>query len=211
MSARGLLAAITVVVVAVGGALFIQRGMADWLTTSGYVPDYTEEMVTEYCKQKIGSSPMDAITENVFLGDMCGTGEWSSISHRRISKILIACARCPKPKFASKSLEKDIEVQKLNIRPGQDANLLPALSSAVSFIESGVSQGKNVLVSSLDGRSRSAAIVAAYLMKSKNLSVREALEMLRNKRPIVEISDSVIRQLELYSKQVQQSKTPRVN
>jgi hypothetical protein len=32
MSAGGLLAAITVVVVAVAGALYIQRGMADWLT-----------------------------------------------------------------------------------------------------------------------------------------------------------------------------------
>jgi protein-tyrosine phosphatase len=133
---------------------------------------------------------------------MCGTSEWSSISHRRIAKVLIACARCPKPKFASKSLEKDIEVQKLNIRPGQDANLLPDLVRAVSFIESGVNEGKNVLISSLDGRSRSAAIVAAYLIKSQNLSVPKALELLRNKRPIVEISENVIRQLELYSTQL---------
>jgi protein-tyrosine phosphatase len=99
-------------------------------------------------------------------------------------------------------LEKDIEVQKLNIRPGQDANLLPDLVRAVSFIESGVNEGKNVLISSLDGRSRSAAIVAAYLIKSQNLSVPKALELLRNKRPIVEISENVIRQLELYSTQL---------
>jgi dual specificity phosphatase 12 len=48
------------------------------------------------------------------------------------------------------------------------------------------------------GKSRSATCCAAYLMKTYRLSPKEAVEQIRQVRPIVEPNEGFMQQLELY-------------
>ena len=66
-----------------------------------------------------------------------------------------------------------------------EQKLLEAIPKAVTFIEDALQHGRNVLVNCHEGVSRSATVVAAYLMKKESVGPIVALEMLREKRPVV--------------------------
>ncbi len=72
-----------------------------------------------------------------------------------------------------------------------------SIEKGVQFIESMVEQGKNVYVHCKAGRTRSSAIIVAYLVKNfpeRFSSVEEAIEFVRSLRPIITLShDKVVR------------------
>lgn len=53
----------------------------------------------------------------------------------------------------------------------------------VKYIDDHVRKGHNVLVHCAAGQQRSAAVVAAYLMKTKGFSVDQAVEFVKSKKP----------------------------
>ena len=53
----------------------------------------------------------------------------------------------------------------------------------VRYIDDHVSNGQNVLVHCFAGQQRSAAVVAAYLIKKKGMTPDEAVEYVRSKKP----------------------------
>ncbi|KAL7251881.1 hypothetical protein ACSBR1_013684 [Camellia fascicularis] len=60
--------------------------------------------------------------------------------------------------------------------------------------------GGGVLVHCFVGRSRSVTIVVAYLMKKHNMSVSEALDLVRSKRPMASPNSGFMLQLQNYEK-----------
>lgn len=71
------------------------------------------------------------------------------------------------------------------IRDGEPAPSLDWLREQVAFIESQRKAGKGVYVHCLNGVSRSAMVLAAYLMKRERWSRDEAIDYLRSRRPEV--------------------------
>eukprot|EP00455_Lapot_gusevi_P056251 TRINITY_DN9311_c0_g1_i1.p1 TRINITY_DN9311_c0_g1~~TRINITY_DN9311_c0_g1_i1.p1 ORF type:complete len:244 (-),score=40.61 TRINITY_DN9311_c0_g1_i1:126-857(-) len=71
---------------------------------------------------------------------------------------------------------------------------LPILQ-CLQFISDAIAGGGRVLVHCLEGRSRSASIVIAYLMHSQKLSYQDALALVRSKRPIAEPNEGFAEQL----------------
>ena len=63
--------------------------------------------------------------------------------------------------------------------PGND---FAAAREAVDFISEVVDEGRRILVHCHAGRSRSVVIVARYLMSSRSLTAKQALELLASKR-----------------------------
>ncbi len=57
---------------------------------------------------------------------------------------------------------------------------------ALAFIRQAQNENRKILVHCAAGVSRSPSIVAAYLMKKKGMNPLEALEFLREKRPVVQ-------------------------
>lgn len=53
----------------------------------------------------------------------------------------------------------------------------------VKYIDDHVSKGKDVLVHCAAGQQRSAAVIAAYLMKTKGFTVDQAVEFIKSKKP----------------------------
>ena len=79
--------------------------------------------------------------------------------------------------------------------PSED--LLSHFTRTISFISSGQENGV-VLVHCYHGKSRSAAVVTAYLMNKHKLGVERALEMLRRKRKCVQPNPGFMAQLRLW-------------
>ena len=71
------------------------------------------------------------------------------------------------------------------IRDAEPAPSLEWLGEQVAFIESSRAAGRVVYVHCRNGVSRSAMVVAAYLMRREGWSRDRSLEFLRSRRPIV--------------------------
>lgn len=81
-----------------------------------------------------------------------------------------------------------------------DFNILNVLDQAFEFIDTAVNSGNKVLVHCFAGKSRSATVVIAYLMKKHSMRLEAALEYLKAKRPVVMPNQGFLFQLALYEK-----------
>lgn len=72
----------------------------------------------------------------------------------------------------------------LNIRDSDDANILSCIPASNIFIKAGIEAG-GVLVHCQFGRSRSSALVAAFLMQYQNLTYDQSIEKIRKYRSSV--------------------------
>ncbi|NXD80615.1 DUS28 phosphatase, partial [Halcyon senegalensis] len=70
-------------------------------------------------------------------------------------------------------------------------------------IEEAVRSGGKCLVYCKNGRSRSAAICTAYLMRHRNLPLKDALEAVKNARPVAEPNAGFWSQLQRYEEDLQ--------
>lgn len=91
-----------------------------------------------------------------------------------------------------------------------DAPLLDYIPEAIKFIDERRNMGENVLVHCMMGKSRSAAIVIAYLIhvhanEGEKLSVQEAYDFLKSKRSLVEPNPGFLKQLETYGDFIHQT------
>lgn len=83
------------------------------------------------------------------------------------------------------------------LRDTESENLLDYLQVCVDFIERSRKEG-SVLVHCFAGVSRSAAVITAYLMKSENLSLEDALASLKQSCEFVCPNDGFLEQLKMF-------------
>ncbi|EJD49938.1 phosphatases II, partial [Auricularia subglabra TFB-10046 SS5] len=79
-----------------------------------------------------------------------------------------------------------------------EEDLLSALPASVEFIEGALNSGGKVLVHCQAGISRSASIVAAYLIASQKLTRATAVELIKKKRPGIRPNDGFLKQLDTF-------------
>lgn len=74
------------------------------------------------------------------------------------------------------------------------------------FINDAIQNGGKVLVHCLKGASRSAALVASYLISKKNYSCAAAIGLMKEKRKAVKPNDGFIQQLMEYEQEINKAK-----
>lgn len=70
----------------------------------------------------------------------------------------------------------------------------------VAIINLAVKNGKTVYVHCANGHGRSPTMVAAYLIRHKNMSVDEAIDYIKKRRSEIHIEDSQLKALEKFAK-----------
>lgn len=80
----------------------------------------------------------------------------------------------------------DFTYKTLPLRDSCNENLFRHLDEGAKFINQTLSQGHNILVHCFFGRSRSASIVIAYMIKYLKYSYQNSLKAIQNIRPIVQ-------------------------
>jgi hypothetical protein len=131
------------------------------------------------------------IIPKLFIGSIHAAFNQEALTERGITHILNA-SRLPS------TFPKLFNYLSIDIRDKDDANILSCIPAANIFIEAGIDAG-GVLVHCYGGRSRSAALVAAFLMSSCGWDLPTVLTCIKGSRPVANINAGFEKQLRAYS------------
>jgi hypothetical protein len=123
---------------------------------------------------------MDRITDEIAIGDWRDALDADLLRREGVWSVLSLIGRLVGRSAESLGVQR-VEVFPLQDGPGDD----PArFARAVALLARLVAEGPPVFVHCRAGRSRSAAVVAAYLMRSRGLSAEEAVALVVSRRDI---------------------------
>ncbi|BAD69005.1 putative DsPTP1 protein [Oryza sativa Japonica Group] len=137
------------------------------------------------------------IVQGLYLGSVGAAMNKDALKSLNITHILIV-ARSLNPAFAA-----EFNYKKIEVLDSPDIDLAKHFDECFSFIDESISSGGNVLVHCFAGRSRSVTIIVAYLMKKHQMSLENALSLVRSKRPQVAPNEGFMSQLENFEKSMQ--------
>ena len=98
----------------------------------------------------------------------------------------------------------DFHYERAKLRDVEDENILEDVKRLLPIIHNELVEDRGVLCHCMHGKSRSATIVAAYLMKYKNMSADEAIEFIQSKRSQVDPNPGYIRQLKEFEQELKE-------
>ncbi|KAF9467838.1 hypothetical protein BDZ94DRAFT_1155524 [Collybia nuda] len=134
---------------------------------------------------------MDEVSSGLWIGDLPSALDVENLKTHRIFSILSAMR-------GRITINETFIRHQILLDDTEDADILRHLLPSIHFIQAELDKGRGVLVHCHAGISRSATIVAAYLMYSRNMDTESALEEIRNVRPNVEPNEGFLRQLEIF-------------
>ncbi|XVF65058.1 hypothetical protein PTKIN_Ptkin09bG0216000 [Pterospermum kingtungense] len=145
------------------------------------------------------------IEEGLFLGSIAAANNMDTLKSLNITHILTVASSL-KPAHSNVFVYKIIPVL-----DKEDTNISQYFDECFDFIDEAKRQGGGVLVHCFVGKSRSVTIVVAYLMKKHALSLSQALEHVKSKRPLAAPNSGFIQQLKELEKSLQAANKEQTN
>mmetsp|Transcript_111276 Transcript_111276/g.197056 ORF Transcript_111276/g.197056 Transcript_111276/m.197056 type:complete len:191 (-) Transcript_111276:309-881(-) len=145
----------------------------------GHGPDHVVCAAAD-CLDTPDEADLHEIVNGVFLGGERAAISWDVLEERQI-RAVINCAA----EIASPFGKKGVKYQYPDLDNHDAAHLGRIFDEAGTFIDAALHQGDHVLVHCFEGRSRSAAVIIAFLMLRRGLDYPEALELVQRQRPLV--------------------------
>lgn len=133
----------------------------------------------------------DEIITNLYIGDYSVASDIYYLTTQNFN-VIICCLPTPPGHL----LHSGIDYYHIPILDTKNENLSRHLPSAIRYIHQNLVQGKKILVHCWAGKSRSPAIVIAYLMFRYSISYEDALMLVKRKRGIVKLNSGFIKQLQ---------------
>ena len=131
----------------------------------------------------------------LYLGTFSNACDIKELRRLKINYILNVANEC-----INKKLPNDIKELHLKIKDSDDFELYIYFDEANEFINKCKTEGNTLLVHCKLGISRSASFIIAYLIKYHKMSVKEALEFVKQKRNQIKPNEGFINQLHEYEK-----------
>ena len=142
----------------------------------------------------ICDDPMNYIIDNIYLGDNDAASDENYLKQYNITTV-INCAE------EIVSVYKDIKFLELNLYDSFNQPLFPKFEVAYKFIKK--NSENNILIHCALGVSRSASLVAFYMMKEKGWDYDTCFYYMKERRPIAEPNYGFEEQLrEYYNKNI---------
>lgn len=153
------------------------------------------------CRAKKAVNDVDnipcQIEEGLYLGSAGAANNKAVLKSLNVTHILTV-ANSNLPPHPNDFLYKIIKVT-----DQVDSNITQYFDDCFNFIDEANNLGGGVFVHCFAGKSRSVTIVVAYLMKKHGMSLSQALEHVKSKRPRAAPNSGFISQLENYEKTLQ--------
>lgn len=132
------------------------------------------------------------IEPGLFLGSVGAASNKAVLKSLNITHVLlVANALVP-------AYPRDFKYKQVEVLDSEDTNLVQHFEECFSFIDEAKREGCGVLVHCFAGRSRSVTVIVAYLMRTHHMSLSEALELVRSKRPQAAPNKGFLLQLQNY-------------
>lgn len=135
------------------------------------------------------------VDPGLFIGTAADLNDSQAMTDKAITHVLSVDSSDPAPALPP---ERNLCNKWVNVLDEETSDLLSHMDDCFIFIQTTVDGGGAVLVHCQAGRSRSATIVSAYLMKRHNLGFSEAYQRLKNVKPDVQVNSGFEQQLCLY-------------
>ncbi|KAJ8554565.1 hypothetical protein K7X08_025243 [Anisodus acutangulus] len=139
---------------------------------------------------QVSAFPSEILPEFLYLGSYDNASRAELLKTQGISRVLNtvpACQNLYKNSFTYHCLQD-----------GQDLHF----DDAIQFLEQCEKDRARVLVHCMSGKSRSPAIVIAYLMKSKGWKLAPSYQWVKDRRPSVDLNQVVYQQLQEYEQKI---------
>ena len=132
------------------------------------------------------------ITDNIYLSDLASACNLFALKEIGITHVICVVLAID-PIFP-------MEFEYLNIqaRDIAEENLYQYFDECYDFIEDAISKNGKVLIHCAYGKSRSASIVIAYLIKKLGITYDQAYQMVYEQRPIIDPNPGFVEQLVQY-------------
>ena len=116
-------------------------------------------------------STQQQLVKGLFITNRWGANDSSQLVENKITHVLVVGYELPKPK------QEGISWKKISITDDVRADLLGQLQETYEFIQEALENDDRVLVHCSAGRSRSASVCIAYIMKSKKVCFETAFKL----------------------------------
>ncbi|CAI0466348.1 unnamed protein product [Linum tenue] len=134
------------------------------------------------------------IEDGLYLGSVGAALNKNALRSNNITHVLTLLKSLP-PIYTN-----DIVYKAIAVTDREETNLREYFDECINFIYEARRQGGCVLVHCYAGRSRSVTIVLAYLMKKHGMTVSQALEHVKSRRPQASPNSGFILQLQEYER-----------
>jgi len=136
------------------------------------------------------------IIENLWLGAVSSSCNREMLHENGIETVVSAILG------GSAAYPFDFHYERSKLRDVEDEDIKSEFYRLLPIIHTELINHKGVLVHCVHGKSRSVSIVAAYLIKYKNMTTEEALSFIKNKRTQIAPNESYIRQLKEFEEEI---------
>lgn len=140
------------------------------------------------------NTPPSKILEHLYLGS-----QYNAASKKQLGSLEVKRVLDLKERHVTTD-DPDLNVRAVPMSDHGDTTIVEILPECFKFIEDAKSNEEIILVHCRGGVNRSATIVLAYLMKYNGMTLREAWEYVRNRRPSVQPVANYMSQLREYEK-----------
>ncbi|XP_028988530.1 dual specificity protein phosphatase 12 [Betta splendens] len=135
------------------------------------------------------------VDPGLFIGTAADLNDKQALTNASVTHILSVCCVDPTPLL---SADSRLRSKWVNVLDEVTSDLLSHMDSCFLFIQEAVEGDMAALVYCQAGRSRSATVVTAYLMKRYQLGFKEAYNKLKGLKPDVQVNSGFEEQLCLY-------------
>jgi hypothetical protein len=138
------------------------------------------------------STPVE-VTPGVYVGSVGAAKNVDSLRALGVTHVLCVCNGMPAGGFAPRGtfVHRSIE-----IRDSVDADIAEHFETTREFIRDALARGGRVLVHCFQGRSRSVAVCAVFMMCERGMTLEEAMTAIRAVRPRAMPNSGFMRALE---------------
>lgn len=171
---------------------------------SFYYPTYIYGKLRSYAQPYLSTQfAINEIVPNLYLGDFASAANRETLREQGFTHIITAILG------VDEMYPDDFKYLILPLRDVRSEDIFSVFPDSYTFIREALNEGGKVLVHCMAGASRSATIVAAYLVKEFGLTAEQSIDFLQNKRNVVKPNSGFKQQLQNYDAVVHGKKQRR--
>lgn len=166
-----------------------------------YYFDYVYGKIRSYIQPLLNQpGTLDEVYDNVYLGDFAAACNRTRLKELGVTHILCTILG------VDPIYPQDFVYKNIHLRDNERENVMPYLDECAEYIENVLANGGKVFVHCMCGVSRSSTMVIAYLISRQARAYNQALEEVKEKRPVIHPNNAFQHQLVNYDVMVSKRK-----